>query len=584
MSGGYDGSIKFDTSIDSRGFNRGLARITSSMAGVQKAIMKNYDSYITSVAKLGAKMLTSVQNSQKLSPAMKQLFSQIITGGAGAAMALGTVVASAAAVVAAVAGIAIAIAAVIAILAAAGVAIFAWAQKFTNTLYKSLSVTSSYRSEVVQLKGAFDTLKGAMMGLGISLLSALAPAIRTVINWLVTAINWASQFIAALSGATTYNKYISGSASGAGQAAKNADKLAKNTDKAGKAAKGALAAFDAINVLQQEAADNSEVKDTSGGGGSGSGGNMVLKAVAIDPAILETVKNVWEWIKQAATDAWNWIVGVWTPIGAWLKTNVIDPIWNSILWLWNIIRDSATELWNGGLQQVLTTFWMFIKGAFVGQLSAGFNMIKNIFKDILVTVSGVIASSIQFFGGLIEFITGIFTGNWKKAWQGIQDMFKGIFNGIVVIVGGVVNTVIDLINGMIAGVIAGVNAVINALNSVSIKIPAMLGKPGYTFGINLASIGTPQIPKLPIPKLATGAVIPPNSQFLAVLGDQKHGTNIETPVGLMEETFTRVMQQNNTQQITVNFTGTMAQLIQAMNPEIKRENTRIGKSLIAGVS
>jgi len=292
------------------------------MAGVQKALMKSYDSYITGVAKIGAKLLGVVQNSTKLSPIMKALFGKIITGAAGAAMALGTVVAAAAAVVVAVVGIAIAIAAIAAVLALVGVAIFLWAKKFTDTLNKSLSVTSAYRGKVLELKTAFDTLKGSMMSLGTTILTAIAPAIMTVVNWLVKAINYASMFIAALSGQKSVMQYVSGSTEAA---ANSAGDLADNTAKAGKAAKGALAAFDQLNVLQME-----EPKQPSGGG---AGGNIVLQAVDIDPKILETVEKIkkafsdaWTWVKTAATDAWAWTVGIWATFSEWFRTSVWVPI------------------------------------------------------------------------------------------------------------------------------------------------------------------------------------------------------------------------------------------------------------------
>lgn len=55
-------------------------------------------------------------------------------------------------------------------------------------------------------------------------------------------------------------------------------------------------------------------------------------------------------------------------------------------------------------------------------------------------------------GGLIDFITGIFTGDWEKAWNGVVDMFKGIFNLIPDTVERVINGAIDLINGIIQGI------------------------------------------------------------------------------------------------------------------------------------
>jgi len=368
-------------------------------------------------------------------------------------------------------------------------------------------------------------------------------------------------------------KYVSGSADQAakstGSAAKNTDKLAAKTKKAGEAAKGALAAFDEINVLQQETADISPDTAGGGGGGGGAGGNVMMEEAEIDSrisVIVEKLRAAWEKVKAIFAPAWEWFT-----------TYVIDPIWSKILWLWGIISESANQLWNGGLKDIFNTFWTFIKNFFIGNLQAGFNMIGNVIKTLLVTITGVITSIIQIIGGIIQFITGVFTGDWEKAWEGIQNIFKGLFNGIAFIVEGVVNVVIDLINGMIDGVISGVNAVIKALNTIKINIPAMFGKPAYTFGINLATLNAPEIKHISIPKLASGAVIPPNSEFLAVLGDQKNGRNLEMPEGLLRQMFEEYQTQ---QQVNIKFEGSLSELARVLRPVIEMENARMGTSLI----
>ena len=75
--------------------------------------------------------------------------------------------------------------------------------------------------------------------------------------------------------------------------------------------------------------------------------------------------------------------------------------------------------------------------------------------------------------------------------------------------------VIEIINGLIWGV--------NKLTGV----------------LNIPEI--PEIPKVEIPMLATGAVIPPNAPFMAVLGDQTHGTNIEAPLDTIKQAVREVV-------------------------------------------
>lgn len=120
--------------------------------------------------------------------------------------------------------------------------------------------------------------------------------------------------------------------------------------------------------------------------------------------------------------------------------------------------------------------------------------------------------------GIIDFLTGAFTGDWERAWKGLKDVFRGIINSILIIFESVIN-----------GVIAGINFLIEKINTLHWDIPEWVpGIGGESFGFNIKKLGKVSLPR--IPELATGAVIPPNREFLAVLGDQKSGTNIEAPL------------------------------------------------------
>lgn len=86
-----------------------------------------------------------------------------------------------------------------------------------------------------------------------------------------------------------------------------------------------------------------------------------------------------------------------------------------------------------------------------------------------------------------------------------------------------------------------------------------------------------------VPALATGAVIPPNQQFMAILGDQKSGRNLEAPEGLIRQIMREELAGLNTgTDVTVNFEGSLAQLARVLNPAITKEQKRIGASLKVG--
>ena len=168
---------------------------------------------------------------------------------------------------------------------------------------------------------------------------------------------------------------------------------------------------------------------------------------------------------------------------------------------------------------------------------------------------------------------------WSSAWTALGNTVKKIWDGIVGTIKTAVNSVISLVNGMISAVVGGVNAVIGVLNGFSFDVPefaqGVLGT--AKIGFNIDPITAPQIPYL-----AQGAVIPANHEFLAVLGDQTNGTNVEAPLETIQEALAEVLAAQGGQEITIRFAGDLAQLVRLLNPYIDKENNRRGARLVSG--
>lgn len=173
----------------------------------------------------------------------------------------------------------------------------------------------------------------------------------------------------------------------------------------------------------------------------------------------------------------------------------------------------------------------WIKGFFLRDWREVFgDTLGSILNGFSEGAVGIIDGLKQAFGGLVDFVKGVFTGDWKLAWQGLQNIVKGIFNGII-----------GAVNGLVSGCCKGLNALIRAINKINFTIPEWVPSyGGKKIGFNLKEVSTPKIPYL-----AKGAVIPPNAPFLAMLGDQKHGTNIEAPLSTIEEAVERVMSRHS---------------------------------------
>ena len=128
----------------------------------------------------------------------------------------------------------------------------------------------------------------------------------------------------------------------------------------------------------------------------------------------------------------------------------------------------------------------------------------------------------------------------------------------------------------------GINAAIGLFNSfiswINSTVHFSWGE-FSAFGQTVIPAGSLQLFTIPeIPYLAQGAVIPPNREFLAVLGDQKNGTNIEAPLSTIEQALRNVLAERGDGDITINFTGDLAQLARILYPEIHRQERNTARA------
>ena len=232
----------------------------------------------------------------------------------------------------------------------------------------------------------------------------------------------------------------------------------------------------------------------------------------------------------------------------------IKQIWEGLKQTWNAIINSIKDAWN------MFIAWLQSKSPV---LAAYFQTVGKLVSDLYNSVKDILK-------GVVDFVAGVFTGDWTKAWEGVKEIFKGVWNGIVSIVEAAINFVIS-----------GVNLLISALNTIHFEIPdwvPLIG--GSSFGISI-----PLVNPVALPRLAQGAVIPPNREFLAVLGDQKSGTNIETPLATMVQAFKQAMNETGGmggRQITIVMQLDHRELGRAVYNLNNEETQRVGVKL-AGV-
>lgn len=437
---------------------------------------------------------------------------------------------------------------------------------------KSVVMTNSEaRESIAQLKGALLTLAQPLV-------SVVVPAFTMLVRVITAVINQISRLVALISG-----KSVKASANAAKSLNKETKAL-KGTGGAAKKAASDLAAFDEINQLSGDTADSA--------GGGGVSADDITPDFSYMDEISDKLKKIADAVMLIAAGLALWKLGSSLPgaLGKILtKLGGILIAVGGLILLW----ESLSDAWNNGVnwKNLLGSLagtaalagglaLAFGKvGAGIGLVIAGAAMIITAFKDIcdnganlqntLMLISGIVATGLGFFfltgsviplaiagiasilvammkltgnleefaknlkenilGGIIQFIKGVFTGDLKMAFDGVKKVAKGIVNGILIIVESFINNIIR-----------GLNWLITKINSIRLKVPDWVpgvGGKGWSPHIG-------QMSSITLPRLATGAVIPPNKEFLAVLGDQKSGTNIETPLATMVDAFKQAMAES----------------------------------------
>ena len=552
---GYDGTIAIDTRIDTKGMNKGTKSITAQLGGVLRAIK-----------------------------------------GVGAALGL----------------------------AFSGAAVFSFIKK---TLESFDLLSSSVGGQIKELKSAFDIFKGALASSLLTLFSVLVPYIIIAVNWLTKMLTTFTAIIsalfgveAAMAGVTDETKQANKAAKGQLAAFDQINVLSKNDNETGNA-------ISAMAIPPSVLEGVEEFKNKM----------LAFLQPVIDAlgrlydALLPLGMTIWEGLK------WAW-ENILVPLGEWVITDllpnfldllaaaadVLNAALKALAPLWQVFFDEFLQplaKWAGG-KIIEFLDWLTMK---LGELAVWINENPEKFQTF-ATILGVVALAVAALGviafliinplylivaavlaviavimnwesittwyvetakkvwtGFFDFLKGIlewYFGTASKIWGGIgegirnafstaldwvQEKFIIIFEGIKVFVRGIINDIIGFINGMIFGIVEGINGLVDGFNAVGSIVP----------GFSPASYVTaPQIPYL-----ATGAVIPPNSEFMAVLGDQRNGRNIEAPEGLIRQIVSEEIGKI-TADITVNFAGSLSGLVRELKPYIDKENVRVGSSLI----
>ena len=211
----------------------------------------------------------------------------------------------------------------------------------------------------------------------------------------------------------------------------------------------------------------------------------------------------------------------------------LAPLWKNLTLLFGAVMELIAMLWTDALLPLLQN----ITDLFAPVVAAAVQYVVDSFFNGLGTIAKVADGIAGVLRGLCEFVSGVFTGDWDRAWHGLSNIFESVWDTMVGVAKQGVNGIIDLVNAMLRALTGGMNAVIDRLNGIGVEIPSWVPDyGGQRFGVNL-----PRVPEYQIPRLAKGAVLPANRPFLAVVGDQRRGTNVEAPLETIRQAVADVL-------------------------------------------
>lgn len=227
--------------------------------------------------------------------------------------------------------------------------------------------------------------------------------------------------------------------------------------------------------------------------------------VGVIALVVLAIKKLWDTNEQFR----NAVMRAWENIRTSLfniYTTVLKPIFEELTKILNTCWEEGVKpLWDGfvefvgGIITIILDMWNIVKPIFdllveyFGvKIADKIKFLATVFGEVFIVISDLIQALFRRFqefltgfknvlGGVVDLITGVFTGNWKKAWEGVKKIFFGIFDSF----GAIIKTPINL-------VISGLNTLINGLNKISFDIPSwvpVIG--GKKFGISI-----PKIPQL----------------------------------------------------------------------------------------
>lgn len=329
---------------------------------------------------------------------------------------------------------------------------------------------------------------------------------------------------------------------------------------------------------------------------------LICAGVGLLIAAIVTLAQNWDKVKEVATTAWNAIKTAWGTACEWFTTTIVEPIktaWDSgmgaITQFCSDAWESIKSAWESASTWFTTTIIEPIKTAW----DSGMSTITQFGKNAWTNIQNAWGAATSWFTTTItEPVKNLWSGamnslaQWAgDAWSSIKDAWKGapswfkttVMTPISSGFKAFANGIIGAFEGLVNAAISGVNAIIGAFNKISFNIPdwvPVIGGKSFAFNI-------PTAPSIALPRLATGAVFEGNNPYMAIVNDQKHGVNVESPLSTIVDAMMIALRSSNYgDNVEVNvkaeFEGQLAALARVLRPHFEADARRVGNRASAG--
>ena len=193
----------------------------------------------------------------------------------------------------------------------------------------------------------------------------------------------------------------------------------------------------------------------------------------ISEKVLPDLKSAWDTILTPFTSFLEGVfTSIWTdiliPVLDYLGTTVIPNLVSGFMFLWNDVLAPLGQLIASGLMPYINALVLelnFLWNSIVIPLAKAIGGVLCTAWEELVKI--IRDGALPILKGLIQFVTGVFTGDWKKAWEGVYNIFYGVWEGVTGIIDGIINILGTAFESVLNGIIPAINGVISIINGIA---------------------------------------------------------------------------------------------------------------------